>query len=85
MRVIGYLRVSTAEQAESGAGLDAQRATIQRGTDRRGCPVEWVEDAGWSGASLDRPDIANLLAAPSESTASLSGWLGVAPVRQVRR
>ena len=54
--VIGYIRVSTAEQAESGAGLDAQRAAILTEAERRGWHlVDVVEDAGFSGKSLKRP------------------------------
>ena len=49
-RVIGYLRVSTIEQQQSGAGLSAQRKTIQDEWDRRGVHGEWVVDAGVSGA-----------------------------------
>ncbi|MER7589345.1 recombinase family protein [Micromonospora sp. NPDC127501] len=51
---VAYLRVSTEEQAESGAGLAAQRAAIQAEADRRGWTiVAWKEDAGVSGKSLD--------------------------------
>lgn len=53
--VIGYLRVSTEEQAHSGLGLDAQRETIQRYADSHGWEVVWYEDAGISAKSLDRP------------------------------
>ena len=60
-RVLGYLRVSTGEQAESGAGLDAQRATIQAEADRRGWHVEYVVDAGTSGATLSRPALTEAL------------------------
>ena len=60
-RVLGYLRVSTGEQAESGAGLDAQRATIQAEADRRGWHVEYVVDAGNSGATLSRPALSEAL------------------------
>jgi DNA invertase Pin-like site-specific DNA recombinase len=53
--MIGYLRVSTEEQATSGLGLEAQRDTIQRYADSHGWDVVWYEDAGASAKSLDRP------------------------------
>lgn len=61
-RVIGYIRVSTDEQAASGAGLEAQRAAILAEALRRGWHlVEMIEDAGYSGKSLQRPGIAAAL------------------------
>lgn len=52
-RVVGYVRVSTSEQAESGAGLAAQRATIKAEADRRGWVLVAVyEDAGISGKTM---------------------------------
>lgn len=63
MRVIGYVRVSTADQAEEGNGLDAQRSIIQAEADRRGWSVTWVQDAGASGGNLRRPGIVGALAA----------------------
>lgn len=53
--MIGYLRVSTEEQANSGLGLEGQRDTIQRYADAHGWDVIWYEDAGLSAKSLDRP------------------------------
>jgi DNA invertase Pin-like site-specific DNA recombinase len=51
--VVGYIRVSTAEQADSGAGLEAQRAAITAEAERRGWQLVHVfEDAGASGKSL---------------------------------
>lgn len=51
--VIAYLRVSTEEQVASGAGLDAQRATIAQECERRGVELAATyEDAGASGKSL---------------------------------
>jgi len=62
MTVYGYLRVSTNEQADSGAGLAAQRAAISREAVTRGWDlVEFVEDGGYSGGTLDRPGISALL------------------------
>ena len=55
--MIGYLRVSTEEQASSGLGLDAQRDTIQRYADAHGWDVVWYEDAGLSAKSLARPQL----------------------------
>jgi DNA invertase Pin-like site-specific DNA recombinase len=60
-RIIGYSRVSTDEQADSGLGLAAQRAALEGEVERRGVPVEWVEDAGFSGKSLHRPGIERAL------------------------
>lgn len=61
--VIAYTRVSTAEQADSGLGLAAQRATIEAECDRRGWALaETYEDAGASGKSLTgRPALADAL------------------------
>ena len=57
IKVIGYLRVSTREQADSGAGLAAQRSAMAAEAARRVWDVVWVEDAGESGKSLRRPGI----------------------------
>lgn len=61
-RALGYGRVSTAEQAASGYGLDAQADTIRREADRRGWTVvDLVLDEAESGKSLDRPGVLELL------------------------
>jgi DNA invertase Pin-like site-specific DNA recombinase len=62
MKIIGYVRVSTGEQAESGAGLDAQRAAIQQAAALRGFElVRIIEDAGASGKTLARPGLVEAL------------------------
>jgi DNA invertase Pin-like site-specific DNA recombinase len=58
-RVVGYLRVSTDEQANSGAGIEAQRAAILAEAERRGwsaADVEFIEDTA-SGKSTKRPGL----------------------------
>lgn len=60
--MIGYLRVSTEEQAHSGLGLAAQRDTIQRYADAHGWDVTWYVDEGLSAKSLDRPQLQAALA-----------------------
>jgi DNA invertase Pin-like site-specific DNA recombinase len=64
-RVVGYIRVSTVEQADSGAGLDAQRVAIQAACEARGWElVEVYEDAGVSARSVSgRPGLRAALAA----------------------
>lgn len=60
--VIGYIRVSTTEQAQSGLGLGAQRAAIVAECERRGVELlDVVEDAGLSGKNLARPALAAVL------------------------
>jgi DNA invertase Pin-like site-specific DNA recombinase len=63
MRVCGYIRVSTSEQADNGAGLSAQRAAIAAEAERRGWQlVRAFEDAGASGKSMSgRPGLAAAL------------------------
>lgn len=61
-KVIGYLRVSTEEQAVSGLGLADQRAVIGAETARRGWDdVEYLSDEGFSAKNLSRPAIAEAL------------------------
>ena len=61
MKVVGYLRVSTREQADDGYGLDAQRRAIQAEADRRGWDVTWIEDEGYTARRDDRPGLLEAL------------------------
>jgi DNA invertase Pin-like site-specific DNA recombinase len=61
LRVLGYTRVSTGEQEESGAGLDAQETSLIAAADfRRWELLEVVRDMG-SGKDLDRQALYALL------------------------
>lgn len=62
MRAIGYSRVSTDGQAESGLSLEAQRAKIQAYANLKDMElVEIVEDAGISAKNLNRPGIQKIM------------------------
>jgi DNA invertase Pin-like site-specific DNA recombinase len=61
-KAIGYCRVSTGEQVNSGAGLDAQRAALQAEADRRGWALKLVIEDGLSAKDLNRPALMNALA-----------------------
>lgn len=61
-RALGYLRVSTDEQADSGLGLAAQQAAVSRYAAAHGWDIEFHTDAGISGKSLDRPALQAALA-----------------------
>jgi DNA invertase Pin-like site-specific DNA recombinase len=71
--VVAYTRVSTSDQAENGAGLAAQRATVEAECARRGWTLVHVyEDAGASGKSLDgRPQLAEALRAVESGQAAI--------------
>jgi DNA invertase Pin-like site-specific DNA recombinase len=70
--VVGYIRVSTDEQADSGLGLEAQRFAIEAECRRRGWVLaEVYEDAGASGKSLTgRPALQEALDAVRSHEAS---------------
>lgn len=57
-----YLRVSTDDQAESGLGMEAQRKACHAYAELYGITVaEVIEDAGFSGSSLDRPGMQRIV------------------------
>lgn len=62
--VILYTRVSSDEQAQSRAGLDAQRTDLLSESERRGWQGRTlvIEDAGYSARDLNRPGMQRALA-----------------------
>ena len=81
--VVGYVRVSTQEQGESGAGLDAQREAILREVKHRGWNLlEICEDVA-SGKSMDRrPELARAIQLVEDGSA---GTLVVAKLDRLSR
>ena len=67
VRFVGYVRVSTEEQAASGLGLAAQRELIEREASLRGWELlEILEDAGATGSTMaGRPGLEAALEAVS--------------------
>lgn len=61
VRAIGYIRVSTDGQVESGAGLDAQRAALADRAGREGWTVCLTADEGLSAKDMDRPALLEAL------------------------
>jgi DNA invertase Pin-like site-specific DNA recombinase len=71
MRAIGYVRVSTDQQATDGVSLDAQDAKIRAYCDLYGIELVGIEvDAGESASTLKRPGLARALAALDAGTVS---------------
>jgi site-specific DNA recombinase len=63
MKVIGYVRVSSNEQAENGVSLAAQKYRIRKYCKANGWTcVKILEDDGYSGKDLRRPALQRLLA-----------------------
>jgi DNA invertase Pin-like site-specific DNA recombinase len=73
MTAIGYARVSTAEQADEGVSLDAQKARIAAWCEANGYElVDMHVDAGLSGSRADnRPALQAAVAAASAEKAAL--------------
>lgn len=66
---VGYVRVSTEEQAQSGFGLDAQEDALRKYADAVGLAlIEVIADPGVSGTTrpADRPGFARVLALAAE-------------------
>lgn len=62
-RVVGYLRVSTQEQGDSGAGLEAQRAAIEAKAAERGWELLEIFQDVASGKSMQkRPELKRCMA-----------------------
>src|SRR4051812_27650276 len=60
---LAYVRVSTTEQADEGASLQAQRELLGAEAERRGWDVEFVADEGYSAKSVEgRPGLVEALA-----------------------
>ena len=64
-KAIGYVRASTAEQRESGLGLQAQRTAIESACAARGWELVRVEEDIASGAKADRRGLTRALEAVS--------------------
>lgn len=61
VRVVGYVRVSTREQADSRLGLDAQRRALVAEAERRDWDLTVIEDAGFTGRNDNRPGLQRAL------------------------
>lgn len=70
-RVIGYVRVSTEEQVDSGAGLAAQHAALAMEAARRGWDLEVVVEEGRSAKDLNRPVLQEALTRLDERQAEV--------------
>lgn len=69
-RCLGYIRVSTQEQATEGYSLREQRQRISTAAESRGWDLaEIFEDGGRSGGDIDRPGLAAALARLAEGDA----------------
>jgi len=82
-RVVGYVRVSTLDQATSGAGLAAQRSAISAECERRDWELLTIHaDAGVSGKDTHRLGLADALA---QLASGAAGALVVAKLDRLSR
>lgn len=72
MLAVGYTRVSTGEQGDSGLGLEAQRDAIRAECERRGWKlVDIYEDVASGGSTRKRPELARALQAVATQEADV--------------
>lgn len=57
MRIIGYMRVSTDEQARTGYGLSAQESALRSRAEAEAWDLYPIRDEGYSAKTLQRPGI----------------------------
>lgn len=69
--IVGYQRVSTQKQGESGLGLESQEATIRTFATQRNAAVIGMYTEVESGKRSDRPELARALAHARRSKATL--------------
>ena len=71
-RVIGYMRVSTSDQVESGLSLESQRQKLEHECARRGWEIlEIIVDAGVSGKGINRKGLQTVLSRLAEGDAEV--------------
>src|SRR5437899_2280993 len=75
VRAVGYVRVSTDEQADNGVGLDVQRLGIETEAGRRGWELVGIEEDAASGKSMARPGLRATLKASGMSLAGIANEL----------
>jgi DNA invertase Pin-like site-specific DNA recombinase len=64
VRALGYVRVSTEEQAREGVSLNAQEARIRAYASAKDLDlIDVIRDEGLSGKDLDRPGVQRLISA----------------------
>lgn len=69
--VIGYMRVSTKGQGESGLGIEAQRAAVEAYAKQTGATLTMCYTEVETGKLADRPELAKALAHARRSKATL--------------
>lgn len=79
--MLGYVRVSTQEQADTRLGLEAQEAAIRAEADRRGWDLTMYRDEGASGKHVN-PGLRDAL---GELAAGLADGLIVAKLDRLAR
>lgn len=79
--MLGYVRVSTDEQARSGLGLEAQEAALKAEAERRGWDLVIFRDEGVSGKQVN-PGLRKAL---GELAAGLADGLIVARMDRISR